>query len=349
MQRSFVIFSPGHTGENLIQYNLDQYLKFFTSNQYLHTVTQRYTANYQPTHKDFTCIISRRDLVEQVCDYIITEENITTPTAISVDQFRAVYKRFNDFYTQIDLSPYKKVVEIYYEDLITDPYYFFGQFNLVDATDYSKFTIPTHDYSTLITNFDVLKQIANNRELGNFIKDQRSVVIYSPMRTGSTIIYNNLLDHMGFTESSKFPYTVMHTHNPKDTPAETGFTCILSKRKNILDMACSAVIAEKTNEYAEYTGQTVEPFSVSVEQVRQRATDIIDFYNQIDLSIYANVLDIWFDDLLADPYYLYKQFGIDEQIQYDKKLKSPYNYYNIITNIEELKSIAINEGWYELY
>ena len=85
-------------------------------------------------------------------------------------------------------------------------------------------------------------------------------VIYSPGRTGSTLIRYNLSHYLSY-----FNLQAESTHDPNYVP-DGDSICVLSKRLNIFDSALSQLILTSTQEPVIYTSKYIEPFEVSIEQ-----------------------------------------------------------------------------------
>ena len=72
---------------------------------------------------------------------------------IDLDSFRAFVQAHDDFYKELDLTGYRRVVEVWFEDLINDPWYLFGQFNIAEKTQYVMQKSPNR-YEQLVKNID---------------------------------------------------------------------------------------------------------------------------------------------------------------------------------------------------
>ena len=162
--------------------------------------------------------------------------------------------------------------------------------------------------------------------------NQPPFVVYSPARTGSSLIVGNLEKYFGVP--------AVHTHDFAWTPPDDTYTCIISRRAPLIDSVLSVIMAEYTDEYATYTNKEIEPFNVHTGKFTTLYSIHRDFYNSIDRTQFKNVVEIEYDQLMNDPHYLFAQLGINEQTRYDIRQRSPYNYYKLFTNIDELKTIA---------
>ena len=84
-----------------------------------------------------------------------------------------------------------------------------------------------------------------------------------------------------------------------------------------------------------YSGQTFEQFDIDLQRFEQLVQSHKDYYKELDLSGYRRVVDVWFEDLIADPWYLFAQFNIVEQTQYVMQ-KSPNRYQQLVKNINDV-------------
>lgn len=173
-----------------------------------------------------------------------------------------------------------------------------------------------------------------------------SAVIYTPGRTGSKLIQRNLIDQ--FTSLQKtwhdkkpFDSGIVHCHNPLYIPPNKNFTCVISTRRNEFDAMLSMIITKHTKEFANYTNKTVDPFCVSETEFKSMFHYYVCFYELIDRSFFNNIVEIEYESLINDPKYLFSKFDIDKETQYNKIKKSPYDYYSLITNTDELKKLYI--------
>lgn len=96
------------------------------------------------------------------------------------------------------------------------------------------------------------------------------------------------------------------------------------------------VIAEHTNQAYAYNSN-VEPFVVNLEYFRSLFSVFTEFYDKIDTSKYADVFDIYFEDLMSDERILLKTLGISKIIDYELCEKSPHVSETLILNFDDLK------------
>lgn len=156
-------------------------------------------------------------------------------------------------------------------------------------------------------------------------------VIFTPGRTGSTLIYNNL--------STDRTNTVLHMHNNKWVPYRENFICILSKRKDLFASVISNLVMHQTGEIQTYSGNQ-QPFKIEPNRFIRNYASHQTFYDKIQLNCYSTVVDIWFEQLINDTGYLFKQLGMKGETDYSSIQKSPYDYSKLVTNYYELKEIA---------
>lgn len=177
--------------------------------------------------------------------------------------------------------------------------------------------------------------------------EKSSYVVFSPSRTGSTLITYNLQDYLRKIGYHHSEIQVIHTHDKDIVLPHNNFVCILSRR-NVPHAILSSLVLEQTGEWANYSNNPVAPFAVDPIKFQVLLNQHREFYEQIDLTPYKKVIDIWFEPLVSDPTYLFQQiFGVNEQTNYYNNLISPYNNTKLITNIEELKQVAIQNGFEE--
>lgn len=158
-------------------------------------------------------------------------------------------------------------------------------------------------------------------------------VVFSPCRTGSTIIVNNLLPDL--------TNTVIHMHDPTWIPYKDDFICILSKREDQFAAAISHAVMDTTGEIHSYSN-SISPFEISPARFRRLYLSHLNFYNQIHLKCYTTVIEVWYNKLISNPHYLFKQLGEHRRTDYGTIPKSPYDYSKLVTNYSHLREIANN-------
>lgn len=168
-------------------------------------------------------------------------------------------------------------------------------------------------------------------QLTPYEKTIKNFVIMTPGRTGSTLIVGNLNRYFGCD--------ALQMHHNSYVPPDNTYTCILSRRKNIFDAVISQMVVEHTQETTVYSGTKNTPLYISDRDFIIFYDTYNNFYNGIDLSKYHCVVDVYYEDLISDPYYLFSKFNISEETRYDLCQKSPYNKEQLIVNYKELQEL----------
>lgn len=168
---------------------------------------------------------------------------------------------------------------------------------------------------------------------------KKSLVIHAFPRTGSTLVRHNL--------SGYFNVDVEHNHDASYIPQHSEYTAIVTRRKNVFDCVCSHLVMLHTGEMSIYSHKQFDKFDIDLKSFNALVTAHADFYQQIDLSSYRQVVDIWFEDLISDPYYLFGKFNIVEKTSYGIE-QSPNRYTSLVKNIDEVytyyQSLINNTG-----
>jgi hypothetical protein len=159
-------------------------------------------------------------------------------------------------------------------------------------------------------------------------------MILTPGRTGSTLIQNNL---------RKYFNNVQQSHEPNINPKSDNCICLISRRKNTLNSILSQIIGGKTEEYDRYTGKKIKKFKVEPFDIDTSLRHHTAFYNSIRTEYYNKIIEVYYEDIILDPGHLFSLFGISAMMDYTLCQKSPYNYYDLIENIDEL-IIAYNQA-----
>lgn len=149
-------------------------------------------------------------------------------------------------------------------------------------------------------------------------------------RTGSTLVRHNL--------SGYFNTTVDHTHKLTYTPPHSDITVIVTRRRNVFDCLCSHFVMLHTGEMSLYTGKQFDQFDIAQKDFRNLFHAHQNYYKKIDISGYKNVIEIWFEDLMTDPYYLFGKFNIVEKTSYQLTRQSPNRYKDLINNLDDLRN-----------
>jgi CTP:phosphocholine cytidylyltransferase-like protein len=168
-----------------------------------------------------------------------------------------------------------------------------------------------------------------------------SAVVYTTGRTGSQLIVNNICQHYGVKSWSyrdtEFTHGVVHSHSPVYVPPSDNFIAILSKRRNLFNSILSTIIAKHTNEFTIYTNKEIISFTVDINEFKNCYFFQKAFYHAVDLSKFNKVVEVYYEDLISDSDCLLTDFSI--KLDNSLSSKSPYNYYDIVTNIDELKDV----------
>jgi hypothetical protein len=155
----------------------------------------------------------------------------------------------------------------------------------------------------------------------------KKFVINAFPRTGSTLVRDNL--------SSYFGVFVEHTHDRLYRPPGDDFTAVVTRRRNVFDCICSHFVMLHTGEMNIYSGQDFDQFDIDLHKFRELVQAHTDYYKKLDLSCYQKVVEIWFEDLISNPWYLFGQFNIVEKTMYSMQ-KSPNRYQQLVKNINEV-------------
>jgi hypothetical protein len=155
----------------------------------------------------------------------------------------------------------------------------------------------------------------------------KNFVINAFPRTGSTLVRHNL--------SSYFGVFVEHTHDRLYRPPGDDFTAVVTRRRNVFDCVCSHFVMLHTGEMNVYSGRQFDQFDIDLDSFRAFVQAHEDYYKELDLSGYRRVVEVWFEDLIDDPWYLFGQFNIVEKTQYVMQ-KSPNRYQQLVKNIDHV-------------
>jgi hypothetical protein len=155
----------------------------------------------------------------------------------------------------------------------------------------------------------------------------KKFVITAFPRTGSTLVRHNL--------SNYFDVFVEHTHDRLYLPPGDDFTAVVTRRRNVFDCICSHLVMLHTGEMNIYSGQEFDQFDIDLENFAALVQAHNDYYKELDLSCYRQVVEVWFEDLISDPWYLFGQFNIVEKTSYGTN-KSPNRYQQLVKNIDDV-------------
>jgi len=168
-----VVYTTGRTGSTLICKNLADH--FGVAHGYDHDkknidgVVHAHNPLWGPPGPGWWCVLSRRrDLFTAVMSTLIgrmTSEfdnykaHKIDPRFIEIQDFVDTVWFMRCFYQSIDLSKFSHVIDIYYEDLMTDPEHLFKHFGIDKSTDYTLSQRAPYRYQDLIINHDDLRTV----------------------------------------------------------------------------------------------------------------------------------------------------------------------------------------------
>jgi len=185
--------------------------------------------------------------------------------------------------------------------------------------------------------------------MGKFGADHNFVVV-GPRRTGSVMIARALEKITSKPRVNDFKSdtpSIMHIHLPNPIASIDRKLCVLviSRRRDTFLGAISEIIAARTGEFETYTRNEIDlinnPFKhhIDVGDFDKVFCDRNDFYKAIDPSGYAHVVDVYLEDMLQYPYYLFERIGFTQKIATPiETVKSPYRGRDIIGNYDELEA-----------
>ena len=159
--------------------------------------------------------------------------------------------------------------------------------------------------------------------------------IYSPSRTGSHLIAKNIQNKLNATVVQLYRY-----EDKLDDSQSSNSICIRNRRRDTFSQTLSEVLNYIHNNHNRYTYQILKPQNLDITLFRNLYIKNLKFFKDIDTSIFQKTVDIYFEDVISDPYYLFNQLGYNIVTDYSLCQKSPYDYNSIVTNIPELKKIA---------
>lgn len=165
------------------------------------------------------------------------------------------------------------------------------------------------------------------------------VVVFTTGRTGSTLICKNLSEHFNepmSMERDRSHTGIVHSHDPFWPPPSSNYVCVLSKRRDVFAQILSMIIGQRTNEFTDYTKKSIEPFEVDETEFESNYWFIKCFYQTIDVFQFKKTIEIYYEDLVSDPDYLFRKFGISRLTNYGVSKKSPYWSHDMILNMREL-------------
>lgn len=168
-----VVYTTGRTGSTLICKNLADHFGVAhgrdRDKKIIDGVVHAHNPLWRPPGPGWWCVLSRRrDLFTAVMSTMIgrmTNEfdnyksHTIDPRSIEIQDFVNTVWFMRCFYQAIDLSKFSHVIDIYYEDLMTDPKHLFKQFGIDKSIDYRLSQRAPYRYQDLIINHDDLKTV----------------------------------------------------------------------------------------------------------------------------------------------------------------------------------------------
>jgi hypothetical protein len=144
-----------------------------------------------------------------------------------------------------------------------------------------------------------------------------------------------------------FNSNIEQKHDFEYIPPTDDFTAIVTKRKDVFGCLCSHLVMLHTGEMSIYSHKEFSQFDIDLLSFSSLFAAHDEFYKKFDLTRYRNVVEIWFEDLISDPYYLFGQFNISEKTSYGIE-RSPNRYEKLVKNIDDVytcyQSLSSNTG-----
>jgi len=167
-----VVYTTGRTGSSLICRNLSQYFKIPMSyEQYqLHTdIVHCHNPLWTPSDNNSICVLSkRRDTFSLIMSTLVGKQSNEFVDysgkhipmfAVSESEFTGCFWFVRCFYHAINTNNFSKIIEIYYEDLMSDPKHLFSQFDINMCTDYYLSEKAPYRYQQLVSNWSELQML----------------------------------------------------------------------------------------------------------------------------------------------------------------------------------------------
>jgi hypothetical protein len=173
-------------------------------------------------------------------------------------------------------------------------------------------------------------------------------IIVGPGRTGSILIARALSDilkkeikYMDDTKVINADDCIVHNHDPRLTVSDKSqWIMIVSRRRDKFKGVVSHINAEITNEYNGYSNSKFPKTHIPIETFIKIFLQRDNFYDELDRNGYAKVVDIYLEDVLQYPYYLFDQLGQKIKMPIWTE-KCPYGK-EMISNIIELETYYQN-------
>jgi len=174
-------------------------------------------------------------------------------------------------------------------------------------------------------------------------------VVFTPGRTGSSLIFKNLLKHFGKNIG-------VHSHSPLISSTTENTWAIVSHRRDLFSAIISTLVGKRTEEYIQYQGVYNTRFSVDQVEFEATYQHYKLFYRAINRCNFNKVIDIYYEDLISDPKLLFASLGIEKTINLTLQEKSPYKNKELLINLDQcqqwfdyLESQSIPDSQLDLY
>jgi hypothetical protein len=164
------------------------------------------------------------------------------------------------------------------------------------------------------------------------------IIVFTSGRSGSHLIRANLSQHFR-------DYEVVQTHNPM-YPVRDNDICVVSRRRDQFVANLSMCVASKLDKFHFYPGDTLDE-KATTEISENYFVNLCffqkAFYKTLDQRNLPNRIDVDYEDLIANDKYLFSKFGVDKSIK-PLLLKSPYNVYELVNNIDAMRVVFAREA-----
>jgi hypothetical protein len=163
----YAIFTVGRTGSQLVCRNLSKYYnckQFAPGHNMTSGVLHSHYALWEPPDPEWICVLSKRKndfegmcsnyIASQTREYVKYTNLEVVPFEIEYESFVTNFEHRRLFYQAVDQAKFSKTITVWYEELITDPGYLFGQLGISQETDLTVLAKSTYDYKKIIKNWE---------------------------------------------------------------------------------------------------------------------------------------------------------------------------------------------------
>lgn len=166
-----------------------------------------------------------------------------------------------------------------------------------------------------------------------------AIVVLTAGRTGSQLIVRNLrkyfqLPGMNYESDIEAEAAVVHSHNPLLTSKSSKTTWVLSLRRDLFAELMSAAIRQHEDTMSE----SMPSFTITPETFTQ-LYKFHKLFPAIVRTLHNDVVELYYEDMLEDPKYLFSKFGIDHTTNYSLLLKSPHYYKMVVQNLYHVQDL----------